>query len=60
MEATVIRKQRADEARARAQNQNTQKVQILKKEVVTPVDQKERSNMYVQEEVSEQEDNKGR
>ena len=51
-------KKQADEARSRNHKQNTQKVQILKKEVVTPAEQKEKPIMYVQEEVSEQEDEK--
>ncbi len=51
-------KKQADEARARAQIQNTQKVQILKKGAAAPVEQKEKAIMYVQEAVSEQEDDK--
>ncbi len=55
MEAAYDKKQ-AEEIRTSIQNQNTQKVQILKKEVVTPVQQKEKTFMYVLEKASEQED----
>ena len=51
-------KKQTDEARARTQIQNTQKVQILEKGAAEPVYQKEKAIMYVQEAVSEQEDDK--
>ncbi len=56
-EAACYKKQ-ADKATVRNRSQNTQKVQILKKEVATSVDQKEKSVMYFQEEVSEHEGDK--
>ncbi len=49
-------KKQADEKRSRNQKQNMQSIQILKKEVTTPAEQKEKPSMYVQEVVSEQED----
>ena len=57
MEAACYNKQ-AEEANSRSHSQNTQNIQILKKEFTTPVEQEKKSVINVQEELSEIDDAK--
>ena len=55
LEAACYNKQ-AEEAKSRTHSQNTQNIQILKKEFTTPVEQEKKSVIYVQEELIEIDD----